>query len=165
MFRRRRATHATSPTRRGSWIAIRPGRLTGRPSPIFPMSPASTNSTCARRTAWVTLRRSSSQRIRASTSRRNGRPTARKSPTSTITRPSGISTWNNRSRCASTRIFIGLGAAPAQLTPAWSPDSKWLAYARRLKNFMSAIYLYSIADNKSTQVTDGMSDARYPGVR
>ena len=27
---------------------------------------------------------------------------------------------------------------------------------------LSAIYLYSIADSKSTQVTDGMSDARYP---
>jgi tricorn protease len=37
-----------------------------------------------------------------------------------------------------------------------------MSYARRLKNFMNAIYLYSIADNKSTQVTDGMSDARYP---
>jgi tricorn protease len=48
------------------------------------------------------------------------------------------------------------------LTPVWSPDSKWLAYARRQKNYMSAIYLYSIADSKSTQVTDGMSDARYP---
>ena len=49
-----------------------------------------------------------------------------------------------------------------QLTPAWSPDSKWLAYARRLKNFMSAIYLHSVADGTSTQATDGMSDARYP---
>jgi tricorn protease len=53
-------------------------------------------------------------------------------------------------------------AGSGQLTPAWSPDSKWLAYARRLKNFMGAVYLYSIADNKSTQVTDGMSDARLP---
>jgi tricorn protease len=49
-----------------------------------------------------------------------------------------------------------------ELTPAWSPDGKWLAYARRLKNYMNAIYLYSLADAKSTQVTDGMSDTRYP---
>jgi tricorn protease len=48
------------------------------------------------------------------------------------------------------------------LTPVWSPDSKWMAYARRPRNYMHAIYVYSIADNKSTQVTDGMSDARYP---
>jgi tricorn protease len=52
--------------------------------------------------------------------------------------------------------------ASGELTPVWSPDSKWLAYGRRLKNYMDAIYLYSLADGKSTQVTDGMSDARYP---
>src|SRR5581483_1310637 len=49
-----------------------------------------------------------------------------------------------------------------ELMPAWSPDSKWLAYARRQKNYLNAIYLYSVTGNKSTQVTDGMSDARYP---
>ncbi len=48
------------------------------------------------------------------------------------------------------------------LVPAWSPDSKWLAYSIRLKNHMSAIHLFSLADGKSTQVTDGMSDSRYP---
>jgi tricorn protease len=46
--------------------------------------------------------------------------------------------------------------------PAWSPDSKWIAYAKRLKNHMRAIQLYSVAGAKSTQVTDGMSDARHP---
>jgi len=49
-----------------------------------------------------------------------------------------------------------------ELNPVWSPDSKWMAYARHLKNLMYAIYVYSIAGNQSTQVTDGMSDARYP---
>jgi len=58
-------------------------------------------------------------------------------------------------------MYPGQGAY-AELTPVWSPDSKWMAYVRRLKNFMYAIYVYSIADNKSTQVTDGMSDARHP---
>lgn len=46
--------------------------------------------------------------------------------------------------------------------PSWSPDSKWLTYAKTLKNYMRAIYLFSLADGKSTQITDGMSDARYP---
>ena len=45
---------------------------------------------------------------------------------------------------------------------AWSPDSKWLAYSRVLPNELSAIYLYLLADAKSTQVTDGMSDATNP---
>jgi tricorn protease len=45
---------------------------------------------------------------------------------------------------------------------AWSPDSKWLAYSKVLPNELSAIHLYSIADGKSTRITDGMSDATDP---
>jgi tricorn protease len=48
------------------------------------------------------------------------------------------------------------------LVPAWSPDSQWLTYSKTLKSHMAAIYLYSLADAKSTQVTDGMSDAENP---
>ena len=48
------------------------------------------------------------------------------------------------------------------LSPAWSPDSQWLAYSKTLKSHMQAIYLYSLADGKTTQVTDGMSDAETP---
>ena len=44
----------------------------------------------------------------------------------------------------------------------WSPDSKWLAYSKVLPNNLSAIHLYSLADAKSTQITDGMSDAANP---
>ena len=45
---------------------------------------------------------------------------------------------------------------------AWSPDSKWLAYSKVLQNDLSAIHLYSLSEGKSTQVTDGMSDADNP---
>ena len=48
------------------------------------------------------------------------------------------------------------------LGASWSPDSKWLAYGSRLDNYMSAVHVYSLADGKSTQVTDGMSDANDP---
>ena len=48
------------------------------------------------------------------------------------------------------------------LAPAWSPDSQWMTYAKTLKSHMSAIYLYSLADAKGTQITDGMSDAENP---
>jgi len=54
------------------------------------------------------------------------------------------------------------GSRTGPLTPVWSPDSKWLAYGKRLANYMSAIHVYSLADAKSTQVTDGMSDCRNP---
>jgi tricorn protease len=51
---------------------------------------------------------------------------------------------------------------PGERTPAWSPDSRWLAYSKRLPNYLSAVFVYSIAERKSTQLTDGLSDARYP---
>ena len=50
----------------------------------------------------------------------------------------------------------------SDMTPAWAPDSKWIAYTKRLRNAMAAVYVYSLADGKPTQVTDGMSDARFP---
>ncbi len=48
------------------------------------------------------------------------------------------------------------------LAAAWSPDSQWLTYSKTLKSHMAAIYLYSLASGKTTQVTDGMSDAENP---
>ncbi len=46
--------------------------------------------------------------------------------------------------------------------PVWSPDSKWIAYAKTLANYMGAVFVYNLAEAKSTQITDGMSDARNP---
>jgi tricorn protease len=45
---------------------------------------------------------------------------------------------------------------------SWSPDSKWITYSRDLENQIHAIWLYSFETHKSTQVTDGMSDALRP---
>jgi tricorn protease len=50
----------------------------------------------------------------------------------------------------------------AQFWGRWSPDSKWIAYHRDLDNQLDAIFLYSLETHKSTQVTDGMSDASSP---
>ncbi len=46
--------------------------------------------------------------------------------------------------------------------PAWSPDSKWLGYSKVLKNYLRAIFFHNLAKGKSTQITDGMSDAHDP---
>ena len=46
------------------------------------------------------------------------------------------------------------------LDPSWSPDSKWIVYTRQLSNRLCAVFLYSLETGKSTQVTDGLSDAR-----
>jgi tricorn protease len=45
---------------------------------------------------------------------------------------------------------------------AWSGDSKWIAFVKTLPNRLHVISVYSIDTAKSTQVTDGMSDARNP---
>jgi tricorn protease len=48
------------------------------------------------------------------------------------------------------------------LDPVWSSDSKWIAYTKRLKSHLHAVLLYSIEAGKPRQLTDGMSDARFP---
>ncbi|HEX8734300.1 MAG TPA: PDZ domain-containing protein [Pyrinomonadaceae bacterium] len=47
------------------------------------------------------------------------------------------------------------------LDPSWSPDSKWIVYTKQLKNRLCAVHVYSLDTGKATQVTDGLSDARY----
>jgi tricorn protease len=48
------------------------------------------------------------------------------------------------------------------LDPVWSPDSQWIAYTKRLQNHLHAVFVYDVAKTKSEQITDGLSDARYP---
>ncbi|MCB0187390.1 MAG: PDZ domain-containing protein, partial [Caldilineaceae bacterium] len=45
------------------------------------------------------------------------------------------------------------------LDPVWSPDSKWIAYTKRLDNHLRAVFLYELATATAHQITDGMSDA------
>lgn len=45
---------------------------------------------------------------------------------------------------------------------AWSPDSRWVAYSKSLDNQLRAIFLYSLASGKATQVTDDLADAITP---
>jgi len=47
------------------------------------------------------------------------------------------------------------------LDPVWSPDSRWIAYTKQLKNHLRAVFSYSVESGKASQLTDGMSDARY----
>lgn len=59
-----------------------------------------------------------------------------------------------------------LGLSPnrsfSALQPAWSPDSKWLSYVATLQNGVSAAFLYNLATENHTQITDGMSDVNAP---
>ncbi len=44
----------------------------------------------------------------------------------------------------------------------WSPDSKWIAYSKNLPNHLRAIFIYSLAEKKSHQITDGLADSISP---
>ena len=45
---------------------------------------------------------------------------------------------------------------------SWSSDSRWLTYSKPLKSYYSAVYVHSLEDGKTTQITDGMSNASSP---
>jgi tricorn protease len=48
------------------------------------------------------------------------------------------------------------------LNPSWSPDNKWIVYTKILPNHFRAVFVYNVDSAKSTQLTDGLSDAQYP---
>lgn len=48
------------------------------------------------------------------------------------------------------------------LNPTWSPDSKWVAYASRLRSLFHAIFVSNVETGEVKQVTDGLSDAVWP---
>ena len=45
--------------------------------------------------------------------------------------------------------------------PAWSADSRWVTYTKLLKNHFQAVFVYLLETGKSTQITDGLSDAQF----
>ena len=46
--------------------------------------------------------------------------------------------------------------------PVWSPDSGWIAYAKRMENGLHSIFVYSVPDDTVRRVTDRMADAQHP---
>ena len=46
--------------------------------------------------------------------------------------------------------------------PEWSPDSKWIAFTKRLKNEFNTIFVWSMDQKRAFQITDGMSDCKAP---
>ena len=51
---------------------------------------------------------------------------------------------------------------PAGFSASFSPDGRWILYARTLPSMESAAFLYSLDTGKSTQITDGMSNVTSP---
>ncbi len=44
----------------------------------------------------------------------------------------------------------------------WSPDSRWIAYSKSLTSHLRAIFVYSLAEKKTYQLSDGLADAISP---
>ena len=59
-----------------------------------------------------------------------------------------------------TDLFSGFDTP--QLGQVWAPDNKWIAYVKQLPSGQHAVFVYSVEQGKSSQITDGMSDALYP---
>jgi len=67
-------------------------------------------------------------------------------------------------------VDIEKGTAPVKFDTAprstsstsWSPDSRWITYEKHTKSLYRAVFIYSLEGNKTTQITDGMSDAGSP---
>ena len=153
----KREIFATSPIPRASPTAARPGLPTEKPSPTFPTSPANTRCTCARKTVWAKSAKSISVFRRPFSTASPGRPTARKSLTPTNGSISGTWIWTNP-----LPVKVDTDYYDAQgLSPAWSPDNRWIAYTKQLPSHFRAVFVYSLDTGKSTQITDGMSDTRF----
>ncbi len=45
---------------------------------------------------------------------------------------------------------------------AWSPDSRWIAYTRNNTTNIHRVYVYSVEDERSYPITDGLSEAFEP---
>ena len=52
--------------------------------------------------------------------------------------------------------------ADRSIVPVWSPDSRYLAYPKRLKSLMRALFVYDVQAGTARQITDGMADATSP---
>lgn len=50
----------------------------------------------------------------------------------------------------------------AAFSASFSPDAKWILFARDLDNYETAAFVYEVATGKSTQITDGMSNVTNP---
>src|SRR5579864_8231702 len=45
---------------------------------------------------------------------------------------------------------------------SWAPDSKWIVYSKNLPSHLRAIFVYSLAEGKAHQITDGLADSISP---
>jgi len=62
----------------------------------------------------------------------------------------------------STADIGGAAADRNTMQPEWSPDSKWLAYAKSFPNQFRRVVVWSLADRKTHVLTDALANATEP---
>ena len=60
------------------------------------------------------------------------------------------------------RVDTATYSAQESWTTNFSPDSRFLAYSKRMKNRAAAVFIYDIGQKKSVQLTDGITHAQTP---
>ncbi|MCZ7650429.1 MAG: PDZ domain-containing protein [Thermoanaerobaculia bacterium] len=64
---------------------------------------------------------------------------------------------------AMTKVDTGTYDHPERsLDPAWSPDSRYLAYTKRQRSHVHEVFVHDVAAKTSHRLTDGLADARFP---
>lgn len=73
--------------------------------------------------------------------------------------------WLNREDGKVTKVASEPHYGPSALRTLrgnWSPDSMWLTYCLGNRSFYRTVFVHSLAQNKSTPITDGLSDCIEP---
>ena len=60
-----------------------------------------------------------------------------------------------------TPVKIDTASRGTSFNPSWSPDSRWIAFVKPVRSWYGAAFIYSLEANKSTQITDGLSDVAH----
>jgi tricorn protease len=60
-----------------------------------------------------------------------------------------------------TPVKIDTASRGTSFSQSWSPDSRWIAFIKPVQSWYGAAFIYSLEENKSTQVTDGLSDVEH----
>ncbi len=65
-------------------------------------------------------------------------------------------------KAAATSVDASVYSAQDNFSANFSPDSRYLAYAKRLKNRAGTIYIHDTTTKKSVQITDGVAHTQSP---
>jgi tricorn protease len=66
------------------------------------------------------------------------------------------------SAASAVRVDSSTYSAQQSWTTNFSPDSRFVAYSKRMRNRAGAIFIYDVAQKKTFQVTDGITHAELP---